>query len=76
MTNTDIRGYAERLVALENQKDEISSDISDLKKEAEGNGVDKKVLADTVRLMMMEADKRKKRLDQLSLFDDYIAAVG
>lgn len=75
-TNVNVKNYAERLVALEDSKDEIASDIRDLKSEADAAGVDKKVLADTVRLMRMEVDKRKKRLDQLDLFSSYIAAVG
>lgn len=76
MSNADIKGYAERLSKLEDQRDEIASDIADLKKEADGQGIDKKALADTVRIMRMDADKRKKRLAQLDLFDTYLGAVG
>lgn len=75
-TNVNVKSYAERLVALEDSKDEIGRDIRDLKSEADAAGVDKKVLADTVRLMRMDVDKRVKRLVQLDLFASYIAAVG
>lgn len=76
MSNTDVKGYAERLSALEDQRDEIASDIADLKKEADSHGIDKKALADTVRILRMDADKRKKRMDQLDLFQEYLGAVG
>ena len=55
-TNVNVKSYAERLVQLEDSKDGIASDIRDLKSEADAAGVDKKVLADTVRLMRMDVE--------------------
>jgi uncharacterized protein (UPF0335 family) len=72
----ELRNYADRLLALENQREEIASDIADLKKEAEDHGLDKKLLADTVRIMRMEKEKQQAKLHQLELFDTYLAAVG
>lgn len=75
-TNSEVRSYAERIAKLEAQKDEIASDISDLKQEAKTKGYDGSLIAKVAKLINMEADKRRKSLDQLDLLDTYIVQAG
>lgn len=74
--NAELKALAERIARLEDDKAEIASDIRDLKAEAKAQGYDPTVLAKVVRVMRMEEDKRKKALDQIELFDTYLAGVG
>lgn len=74
--NNEVKALAERLVNLEDQKKAIADDIADLKKEADGRGISKKVLASTVRIMRMDEAKRKKALDEHNQLDLFLAAVG
>ncbi|MBK5958091.1 hypothetical protein CCR97_08150 [Rhodoplanes elegans] len=72
----EMHALAERWANLEDQRKQIADDIKDLRAEAEGRGYDPKLLAKTVRIMRMEADKRAKELDQHQLFDVYLAGCG
>jgi uncharacterized protein (UPF0335 family) len=74
--NKELTALAERIARLEDDKAEIASDIRDLKAEAKAQGYDPTVLAKVVRVMRMDADKRKKLFDQAELFDVYLAGVG
>ena len=74
--NKELHALARRYADLEQQRAEIASEISDLKAEAKSQGFDPALLAKVVRVMLMDADKRKKALDQIELFDTYLAGVG
>lgn len=71
-----LRNYCRRLVSLENDKDEINDEIKEIKARAKSEGFDPGLIGKTVRLMKMDEAKRKKAVDQLSLFDTYLSAVG
>lgn len=71
-----LRHICERLVALENDKAEISAEIKETKDAAKSDGFDAALITKTVRLLRMEEEKRKKALDQHSLFDVYLHANG
>ena len=75
-TNSEVREYAERIARLQQQVDEIASDIADVKTEAKGKGYDSALIAKVARLINLEADKRKKALDQHELFGSYIEQAG
>jgi uncharacterized protein (UPF0335 family) len=74
--STDIRTRAERLARLLEEQAEIAAQISELKAEAKADGYDPSLLMKTARLMNMDAEKRRKQLDQHELFDTYLSAVG
>lgn len=74
--NSEVRAYAERIAVLEAQKDEIASEISDIKLEAKGKGYDALLIGKIAKLMNMENDRRKKALDQIDLFGNYIDESG
>lgn len=71
-----LRHICERLVALENDKAEIAEEIKETKAAAKSDGFDATLISKTVRLLRMEHEKRKKALDQHSLFDVYLHASG
>lgn len=74
--NSEVRAYAERIAVLEAQKDEIASEISDIKLEAKGKGYDALLIGKIAKLLNMENDRRKKALDQIDLFGNYIDESG
>ena len=65
----------ERLVRLENDKQEIADEIKETKAAAKSDGFDTALISKTVKLMRMEEEKRKKALEQHDLFDTYLHAV-
>lgn len=71
-----LRHICERLVRLEDDKKEIADEIKETKATAKSDGFDTALIAKTVKLMRLDAEKRKKALDQHDLFDTYIHAVG
>jgi uncharacterized protein (UPF0335 family) len=76
VNNNKLNETCTRIAALETQRAEIAAEIKAIKSDAKSDGYDPALIAKTVKLMMMEADKRKKALDQLNLFDSYLNAVG
>lgn len=76
MINAEIKSYCERLVRLEQERKALAADIADIKKEAAGKGYDKALINKTVSLMLKDADKRQKALEQHELFDSYLIAAG
>lgn len=75
-TNSALRHICERLVALEDDKAEIAEEIKITKAAAKSDGFDPALISKTVRLLRLEAERQRKELDQLSLFDTYLHAVG
>lgn len=68
-----IRSIIERVERLEEEKKVISSDISDLYKEAGGNGWDVKALKTIVRMRKQDANERA---EQETILDTYLHALG
>ena len=75
-TNSEVRAYAERIAALEAQKDEFVSEISDIKLEARGKGYDALLIGKIAKLINLENEKRAKKIEQIDLFSDYISEAG
>jgi uncharacterized protein (UPF0335 family) len=71
-----LRHICERLVRLEDDKTSIANEIKETKATAKSDGFDTALITKTVRLMRLDAEKRKKELDQLDLLDSYVHAVG
>lgn len=68
-----LKGFVERLEKLGEEKQEIADQISDVKKEAKGEGFDLKVLNAILRERKMHAAERQ---EFQALLDIYRAALG
>lgn len=68
-----LKAIIERIERLEEEKKTISSDISDIYKEAKGNGFDVKALRTIVRMRKMDANDREQ---QETILETYMQALG
>lgn len=68
-----LKSIVERIERLESEKNDINSDISDVYKEAKGNGYDVKVLRKVVALRRRDIDERR---EEEAILDLYLQAVG
>jgi uncharacterized protein (UPF0335 family) len=71
--NGQLKSIVERIERLESEKTDTLEYISDVYKEAKGNGFDVKALRAVVRLRKEEADKRN---EHLRMIDIYMHALG
>ena len=76
MMNSDIRSRCEAIARLEQQRKELAAEIKELKATAKADGYDVSLITKTVSLMLKDADKQKKAIEQHELFDTYLNAVG
>lgn len=76
MMNSDLRRRCEAIARLEQQRKELADEIKELKAAAKSDGYDVPLITKTVSLMLKDTAKQKKALDQHSLFDSYLSAVG
>lgn len=74
--NPELHRICTRLVAIEEERKALADEVKEIKDAAKANGFDPKLITQTVRLMMLDADKRRAALDQIELFDTYLAGVG
>ena len=66
---TDIlKQYVEKIERLQTQKAEIAQDITDVFKEANGNGFDTKTIKQILKLRKMEASEVSEQDELLSLY--------
>lgn len=75
-TNTEVRAITERIARIDEEIAERQSDRKDVLAEAKSKGYDQTLISKVAKIIGMEADKRKKTLDQLSLFDSYLDQAG
>ena len=71
--NGQLKSIVERIERLAEEKDGIASDISDLFKEAKGNGYDVPALRALIKLRKEDANKRAERE---TILETYMAALG
>jgi len=71
--NGQLKAIVERIERLAEEKDGIASDISDLFKEAKGNGYDVPALRALIKLRKEDANKRAERE---TILETYMAALG
>lgn len=68
-----LKSIIERVERLNEDKDQIASDIRDVFTEAKGNGYDVKALRTIVRMRKMDADDRS---EQEMILETYMNALG
>ena len=68
-----LRGYADRVINLHQDRDALNGDIREIYKEAKDAGFDTTTLREIVREMRMDSDARNSRYQ---LLDEYRHAVG
>jgi uncharacterized protein (UPF0335 family) len=71
--NGQLRSIVERIERLEEEKAATASDISDVYKEAKGNGFDVKALRAVIRLRKIDAQTRR---EQEAILETYMHALG
>lgn len=76
MINSDLRARCEAIAKLEIQRKELADEVKRLKEKAKSDGFDTKLITKTVALLMKPAARQKQELEQHSLFDSYLMAVG
>ena len=69
----EVRGYVDRVVRLMEERKGITDDISEIMKEAQGNGYDTKALRETIRLARMDKSARD---EAEALRQQYASAYG
>lgn len=68
-----LKNYVERIVSLTEERKALTEDITDVVKEAKGDGFDGPAVRRAVRMAMME---KQKRDETIALDDTYLAALG
>lgn len=63
-----LKQYVEKIERLENQKSEISEDISEVFKEADSNGFDRKTIRQILKLRKMDSADLEEQDELLSLY--------
>ena len=68
-----LKSFIERIERLEEDKAAIANDLKEVFAEAKGEGFDTKIMRKVVRLRKQD---RAKRLEEESLVDLYLSAIG
>ena len=69
----DLASIIERIERLEQEKKQISADITDIYKESKGRGYDAAALKEIIRMRREDPDKREARE---SMVDVYLRALN
>lgn len=73
MTNNQIKTIVERIEKMEEEKAAITTDISEIYKEAKSNGFDTKIIKKIVAMRKKDANKLA---EEQAIMDTYLAALG
>jgi uncharacterized protein (UPF0335 family) len=73
MSNGQLKAFVERIEKLEEDKRQISAEMSYVYAEAKANGFDTKIIRKVVALRKKEATARD---EEQALLDTYMAALG
>lgn len=73
ISNSQIATVVQRIERMEDEKSAISLDISELYKEAKGNGFDVKILKKVIAARKKPQDQRDS---ENAIFELYMSAVG
>jgi uncharacterized protein (UPF0335 family) len=72
ISNSQIVSVVERIERMEDEKSAISLDISEIYKEAKGNGFDVKILK---KVISARKKPQSQRDEETSIFDLYMSAI-
>jgi hypothetical protein len=70
--NNQIQSIIQRIERMEDEKSAISLDISEIYKEAKGNGFDVKILK---KIISLRKKPKNQRDEEQALLETYLAAV-
>jgi len=73
VTNNQIKTIVERIEKMEEEKAAITTDISEIYKEAKSNGFDTKIIKKIVAMRKKDANKLA---EEQAIMDTYLAALG
>ena len=73
ISKDQLRSIIERIEQREEEKKVVTDDISDIYKEAKGNGLDVKALRTIVRMRKQDAGERA---EQETILETYMQALG
>jgi uncharacterized protein (UPF0335 family) len=73
MTNNQIKSIVERVEQMEEQKLEITTDISEIYKEAKANGFDTKIIK---KIVAMRKKNPNTLAEEQAIMETYMAALG
>jgi uncharacterized protein (UPF0335 family) len=73
MTNNQIKTIVERIEKMEEEKLAITTDISEIYKEAKANGFDAKIIR---KIVAMRKKGAKELAEEQAIMDVYMAALG
>jgi uncharacterized protein (UPF0335 family) len=73
ISNSQIASVVERIERMEDEKSAIALDISEIYKEAKGNGFDVKILK---KVIALRKQPQAKRDEEQAILDLYMSAVG
>jgi uncharacterized protein (UPF0335 family) len=68
-----LRAFVERIERLEEEKKALSGDIKDVFGEAKANGFDVKIIR---KILSIRKQDRDKRIEEETILDLYLAALG
>jgi uncharacterized protein (UPF0335 family) len=68
-----LRAFVERIERLEEEKKALSDDIKDVFGEAKANGFDVKIMR---KILSIRKQDRDKRIEEETILDLYLAALG
>ena len=72
ISNSQIVSVVERIERMEDEKSAISLDISEIYKEAKGNGFDVKILK---KVVAARKQPQSQRDEEAAIFDLYMSAI-
>ena len=68
-----LRAFVERIERMNEEKDAINADISEIYQEAKGNGFDTKVLKQVIKIRRQD---HSERMEQEAVLELYLQALG
>jgi len=75
MTNSDLKRWAEAIIALEDQRKDITTEIADRYQDAKNAGYTVKAMKAAIKISRMDADKRAKHESEQSDLLLYLAEI-
>ena len=75
MTNSDLKRWAEAIIALEDQRKDITTEIADRYQDAKNHGITVPALRKAIKLARMDAKQRAKHESEQMDLEMYLAEI-